>query len=131
MARTTKEDTVRPDPNPGDFPPEEAEQDAEARGLHRESVSRKAEDELQKSTDFTSQHPLRHRDPLPRKEWQTPQEGELKLVDEEGRSWEPISCGVHRSAPSFREPDGFQPDCSACQEELNSTLESAQKYATV
>jgi hypothetical protein len=125
MAR--KDDSaVRPDPDPGDLPPEEAVAEAEARPKPESETPDPA-----MSPEFTGQHPLEHRRPKPRQDWQKPEEGELELVDPDGGRWAPIACGVHRSAPTFREPDGFQPDCSACENELNSTLESIHKYATV
>lgn len=122
MAR--KDDSaVRPDPDPGDLPPEEAVAEAEA----NRPATDQAKPDPAVSPEFTGQHPLEHRRPRPRKDWTTPQEGELELAAPDGQRWGPIACGVHRSAPSFREPDGFQPDCSACEEELNSTLESIKR----
>jgi hypothetical protein len=130
------ETTVRSTPEPGELPPKEAHKAADkrreaTRKAREEANPRQVEEEERLSSDFTSQHPLRHRDPEPKKDWQKPKEGELNLVDPEGRLWGPIACGVHRSAPSFREPDGYQPDCSACEMELASTLESNSRYATV
>lgn len=80
----------------------------------------------------------------------TAKKGDLVLV-RHGQEWEPIACGEHRAVPPFDatkrdhtkgthlgrpelrapKPAGYDPKCEACQAELASTVEHADRHAGV
>lgn len=58
--------------------------------------------------------------------------GAMVFISDDGQSWEPVACGVHRSIAAYEiKPVGFQPDCALCQDQVSVTLEHAARYGTV
>ncbi len=57
-----------------------------------------------------------------------PSKGAMELVYRE-IPYSPVACGVHRSAEVGHSPEGYQPGCDGCAEQLSMIVEHIRRVA--